>query len=615
MNWSSCSALHHARVDRLDLADLADVVLLARVVAVEHAQLARADQAAVAAGQAHRLAAGDVDQADDVLLHLAGEHPLDDLHRLLVGDAHALDERALLADLGERLLDLRAAAVHHHRVHADQLQQHHVLGEVLLQRRVGHGVAAVLDDDGLAVELADVGQRLGQDLGLVARRDVGEVVGRGGDFGGRCGHGGGPAKGSEESVQNPTRWSTRSHRCTAPSSPPHRRRSPSRRARRRSFGEYDVVVLGGGPAGIAAAAAAARHGARTLLVERYGFLGGMGTAAGVTNFCGLHANVHGEIRQVVHGVADDLLARMRALDGLNEPHLIFGRIHAQAYDTAGLQVRRRCAAARRRRRAAVPCARRRRRARRRRTHRRAAARDQVGPGRGARPAIFIDCSGDGDLAHFAGVPMREGRRRRRPALPDADVPRRQRRRRARRRSLAHDPRAHGRGRGRRRVPLPAPRRDRPAAEARVRMAGQRHPAEERRRQRHRRHRCALALRAARSKAGARRSTTCASCARSVPGFEAAYALDIAPQLGIRETRRLVGEVRADAATTCSAAPTSTTRSASTAGRSRSTSPATSNGAGRRSRIARLQPAALPDAAAARAARRATTCWSPAAARR
>src|SRR4029077_7559211 len=55
-------------------------------------------------------------------------------------------------------------------------------------------------------------------------------------------------------------------------------------------GDYEVVVLGGGPAGIAAAAAAAGAGRRTLLVERYGFLGGMGTAAGVTNFCGLFAN-------------------------------------------------------------------------------------------------------------------------------------------------------------------------------------------------------------------------------------------------------------------------------------------------------------------------------------
>jgi alkyl hydroperoxide reductase subunit AhpF len=65
------------------------------------------------------------------------------------------------------------------------------------------------------------------------------------------------------------------------------------------YGEYEVAVLGGGPAGIAAAVAAARTGRRTLLIERYGFLGGMGTAAGVTNFCGLHANVHGQMRRVV----------------------------------------------------------------------------------------------------------------------------------------------------------------------------------------------------------------------------------------------------------------------------------------------------------------------------
>ena len=77
------------------------------------------------------------------------------------------------------------------------------------------------------------------------------------------------------------------------------------------FGTFDVVVLGGGPAGIMAAAAAARAGASTLLIERYGFLGGMGTAAGVTNFCGLFANRFGSIDRVVHGVADDLLATDR----------------------------------------------------------------------------------------------------------------------------------------------------------------------------------------------------------------------------------------------------------------------------------------------------------------
>ena len=99
-------------------------------------------------------------------------------------------------------------------------------------------------------------------------------------------------------------------------------------------GEYDVVVVGGGPSGIAAAAAAASHGCRTLLIERYGFLGGMGTAAGVTNFFGLYANVYGEIRQVVHGICDELLERIDRLGGLNEPHIVFNKTKARAYDTA-----------------------------------------------------------------------------------------------------------------------------------------------------------------------------------------------------------------------------------------------------------------------------------------
>ncbi len=103
------------------------------------------------------------------------------------------------------------------------------------------------------------------------------------------------------------------------------------------YGEYEVAVLGGGPAGIAAAVAAARAGKRTLLIERYGFLGGMGTAAGVTNFCGLHANVHGEHHRVVQGIASDLLGRIERIGGLNAPHLILGKVFAQAYDTEAYQ--------------------------------------------------------------------------------------------------------------------------------------------------------------------------------------------------------------------------------------------------------------------------------------
>src|SRR3979490_1378892 len=91
------------------------------------------------------------------------------------------------------------------------------------------------------------------------------------------------------------------------------------------YGEYEVVILGGGPAGIAAAVASAHAGRRTLLIERYGFLGGMGTAAGVTNFCGLHANVYGEMHRVVQGIASELLARIDRLGGVHSAPLMPGK--------------------------------------------------------------------------------------------------------------------------------------------------------------------------------------------------------------------------------------------------------------------------------------------------
>ena len=46
--------------------------------------------------------------------------------------------------------------------------------------------------------------------------------------------------------------------------------------------ECDVVVVGGGPGGIGAAIAAGRNGADTVLIERFGHLGGMGTGGLVT---------------------------------------------------------------------------------------------------------------------------------------------------------------------------------------------------------------------------------------------------------------------------------------------------------------------------------------------
>ncbi|MNW14757.1 hypothetical protein D3C71_2130690 [compost metagenome] len=55
--------------------------------------------------------------------------------------------------------------MHHHRIDADRLHQHDVAGEVGFQFVAFHGVAAVLDHQGLADEAADIGQRFGQDLG------------------------------------------------------------------------------------------------------------------------------------------------------------------------------------------------------------------------------------------------------------------------------------------------------------------------------------------------------------------------------------------------------------------------------------------------------------------
>ncbi|MCX6502019.1 MAG: FAD-dependent oxidoreductase, partial [Microbacterium sp.] len=105
------------------------------------------------------------------------------------------------------------------------------------------------------------------------------------------------------------------------------------------IGEYEVVVVGGGPAGMFAATAAAKAGRSTLLIERYGFLGGAGTMGGLSTFCGLHARVEGIDVRVIRGLTDELLDRLTALDGLNDPHLsVDDRIMAQAFDISAYKI-------------------------------------------------------------------------------------------------------------------------------------------------------------------------------------------------------------------------------------------------------------------------------------
>ncbi|MBX7228754.1 MAG: FAD-dependent oxidoreductase [Burkholderiaceae bacterium] len=173
------------------------------------------------------------------------------------------------------------------------------------------------------------------------------------------------------------------------------------------FGEFDLVVIGGGPAGIAASVAASRRGKKVLLIERYGFLGGMGTAGGVTNFAGLYGKRNGKMQPLVHGIVDELLDRIDALKGLNQPQDgMGGRIRVRSYDVSAYK----CAADQLLRHAGVQIL----------FHavfsnvlmegnRIHVILIETKSGRLAiRASHFIDCSGDADVAAAAGVPFAVG---------------------------------------------------------------------------------------------------------------------------------------------------------------------------------------------------------------
>jgi hypothetical protein len=81
--------------------------------------------------------------------------------------------------------------------------------------------------------------------------------------------------------------------------------------------ETDVLVVGGGPAGIGAALAAARHGAKVILLERYGFLGGMATGGYVIVFVGM-GNYRGE--QIIKGIPQEMVDKLEQMkDGIVYP--------------------------------------------------------------------------------------------------------------------------------------------------------------------------------------------------------------------------------------------------------------------------------------------------------
>jgi hypothetical protein len=301
----------------------------------------------------------------------------------------------------------------------------------------------------------------------------------------------------------------------------------------------DVLVLGGGPAGIAAAVAAGRAGASTMLIERYGFLGGAGTASMVSNFCGLFAHdADGKISQVTHGIADEILERLDAREALAKP--MSSRrfpVTTQAYDiaafklildemlaAAGVRVMFHTLAvgaevAERRVRGVIV---------------------ESKSGRAViRASAFIDASGDADLATWCGVPFAVGddaghmqfptmmfrvgqvdhERAQRDGLPHLD-------------ELMAAAEAAGQYRFARNSAIVRP---------------QPHPTEYRVNATQI-HRDGVAVSGIDVDdlsygeiEGRRQASEFAAFLRArVPGFESSYIVEIAPQLGIRETRRILG---------------------------------------------------------------------------
>lgn len=168
---------------------------------------------------------------------------------------------------------------------------------------------------------------------------------------------------------------------------------------------FDVIVCGGGPSGVAAALAAARGGSRTLLIERYGFCGGMATAALVNPFSG-HAYFdqlapEGKRASLIGGIFKEIALELQKGGGFGSTLMdaafdeeLLKRIYDAALVEAGVTLQYHTQLAGVKKKGA-----------------RLTGIETISKGGKAEyfADTFIDCSGDGDLAAAAGCPFSVGR--------------------------------------------------------------------------------------------------------------------------------------------------------------------------------------------------------------
>lgn len=173
----------------------------------------------------------------------------------------------------------------------------------------------------------------------------------------------------------------------------------------RIIAQPDVLVAGGGAAGLAAAIAAARAGARTMLVEHYGFLGGTMTAVTLGTLCGAYLVNGKRHAEIVAGIYADMVSRLhrrgaalpprRWLDNVSIPYDPVALRHEadRMAAAAGIEVLLHTTVV------GVQSA----------NGRITAVLVENKSGRGAiLPAMVIDASGDGDLAARAGATFSVG---------------------------------------------------------------------------------------------------------------------------------------------------------------------------------------------------------------